>query len=70
MEKRFLGIILTLLGAAGLVTAGINFMNNNATTHNIKSVIVFGVIGAVFFAAGIGLVRNTKDVVKNNERIS
>jgi len=70
MEKRFLGIILTLLGAAGMVIGGIDFINKSATTHNIKAIIVFGVIGVVFFAAGIGLIRNTKDVVKNNEHVS
>jgi uncharacterized membrane protein YccC len=70
MEKRFLGIILTLLGSAGLVVAGIDFVNNGETMHNIKAIIVFGLIGVVFFFAGIGLVRNTKDVVKNNEHVS
>ena len=70
MEKRFLGILLTLLGVAGLVVAGINFMNRGEGVHNIKSIIVFSVLGIIFFFAGIGLVRNTKDVIKRDERVS
>ena len=61
MENRVLGIILSLLGIAGLIYAGIVFMNGGTGTRNIKSIIFAGVLGAVFFSAGISLVRNTKD---------
>lgn len=61
MEKRLLGIILALLGAAGLIYAGISFMNGGADTQNIKVIIFTGLLGAIFFFAGISLVRNTKD---------
>jgi len=61
MEKRVLGIILSLLGIAGLIYAGFSFMNGGTATRNIKAIIVAGIIGAIFFFAGIGLVRNTKD---------
>ena len=61
MEKRVLGIILSLLGVVGLIYAGISFMNGGEGTRNIKAIIFSGVIGAVFFFAGIGLIRNTKD---------
>ena len=61
MEKRILGIILALLGAAGLIYAGISFMNGSADTQNIKVIIFTGLLGAIFFFAGISLVRNTKD---------
>ncbi len=61
MEKRVLGIILALLGAAGLIYAGVSFMNGGTGTRNIKAIIFAGVLGAIFFAAGIGLVRNTND---------
>ena len=70
MEKRVLGIILTLLGAIGLIMGGYNFVNHGEGAYNLKSVAMFGVIGLIFFFAGIGLVRNTKDVMKNNERVS
>ena len=61
MEKRVLGIILSLLGVAGLIYAGISFMNGGTGNRNIKAIIFSGIIGAIFFFAGISLVRNTKD---------
>ncbi|MGG9971531.1 hypothetical protein ACQ33O_07025 [Ferruginibacter sp. SUN002] len=61
MEKRILGIILSLLGVTGLIYAGVNFMNGGTGTRNVKGIIVFGIVGAIFFFAGISLVRNTKD---------
>ena len=61
MEKRILGIILSLLGVAGLVYAGISFLNGGNDTKNIKLIIFSGILRAIFFFAGIGLVRNTKD---------
>ena len=61
MEKRILGIILSLLGIAGLIYAGVSFMNGGEGTRNIKAIIFSGVLGAIFFFAGIGLIRNTKD---------
>jgi hypothetical protein len=60
MEKRVLGIILSLVGVAGLIMAGANFMNGN-DTRDIKQIVVYGVLGAIFFFAGIGLIRNTRD---------
>lgn len=61
MEKRILGIILSLLGIAGLIYTGFSFINGGTGTRNVKMIIVTGIIGAIFFFAGIGLVRNTKD---------
>ena len=61
MEKRIFGIILTLLGIAGLIYAGIVFMNGGSGVRDIKSIIFSGILGAIFFSAGIGLLRNTKD---------
>ncbi len=61
MEKRVLGIILSLLGVTGLILAGVNFMNGGEGTRNIKSIIIYAILGAIFFFAGIGLIRNTKD---------
>ncbi len=61
MEKRIFGIILTLLGIAGLIYAGIVFMDGGSGVKNIKSIIFSGILGAIFFFAGIGLLRNTKD---------
>ena len=61
MEKRVIGIILTLLGVVGLIMAAVNFMNGGGNAKNIKEIIIYGILGAIFFFAGIGLVRSTKD---------
>lgn len=61
MEKRVLGIILSILGVVGLIYAGISFMNGGEDTRNIKVIIMSGILGAIFFFAGISLVRSTKD---------
>ena len=61
MEKRVLGIILSLLGIVGLIMAAVNFMGGGSGTKNIKEILIYGVLGAIFFFAGIGLIRNTKD---------
>ncbi len=61
MEKRVLGIVLSLLGIIGLIYAGVSFMNGGEGTRNIKTIIFTGLLGAIFFFAGIGLIRNTKD---------
>jgi uncharacterized membrane protein len=61
MEKRVLGIILAILGLIGLVVAAVMFVNGGAGTRNIKSIVVFGILGAIFFFSGIGLVKRTND---------
>ena len=61
MEKRVLGIILSLLGVVGLIVAGVRFINGSGTGHNIKEVIIYSILGAVFFFAGVTLVKNTRD---------
>ena len=60
MEKRVLGIVLSLVGVIGLIMAGVNFMNGSGT-RDLKQIVVYGVLGAIFFFAGIGLIRNTRD---------
>ncbi len=59
--KRIFGAILTLLGIGGLIYAAIVFTNTSGGTRDIKSLIIFGILGIVFFVSGIGLVRTTKD---------
>jgi uncharacterized membrane protein len=61
MEKRVIGIILTLLGVFGLIYAGIRFMNGVSGNKGIKELVIYGILGAIFFFAGIGLVKNTHD---------
>jgi len=61
MEKRIIGVILSLLGVVGLIYAGVSFMNGGEGLRNIKLIIFTGILGAIFFVAGIGLIKNTND---------
>lgn len=56
--KSLFGTLLTLLGTAGLIYAGISYVNGTGGT---KSLLVFGILGFIFFIAGIGLVKRTRD---------
>ncbi len=59
--KRIFGLILTLLGIGGLIYTATGFVQNSV---DFKSLIVFGILGAIFFFTGISLVRNTTDQAK------
>ena len=59
--KRIFGALLTVLGIAGLIYAAVLFVNSTESTRGVKTLIIYGILGIVFFIAGIGLVRTTKD---------
>lgn len=59
--KRTFGIILTVLGIAALIYFATLFINTNNAQREIKILIVYGLLGAIFFFTGIGLIRNTRD---------
>ena len=59
--KRTFGTILTILGIVGLIYAAVGFAQNSETAREL---IVFSVLGIIFFFTGIGLVKNTRDVAK------
>lgn len=59
--KRLFGVILTLLGIGGLIYASVLFVNTSGGTQNIKSLIIYGILGLLFFVSGIGLVKTIKD---------
>ncbi|WP_018615069.1 hypothetical protein [Segetibacter koreensis] len=61
MEKKVFGIILTILGIAGLIAAAMNFVHSSGGSDNIKMIIVYLILGLIFFFSGIGLIRTTKD---------
>jgi predicted Na+-dependent transporter len=61
MEKRILGIIFSLLGTAGLILAAISFVNGGGNSRNVKSIVIYSILGVIFFFAGVGLIKNTKD---------
>ena len=59
--KRIFGTILTILGIVGLMYAAYIFVNTASEEGNIKAAAIYGILGLIFFIAGIGLVRTTKD---------
>lgn len=59
--KRTFGAILTTLGIIGLIFTGINIIQHNA---NATTLFVIGIIGLIFFFAGIGLIKTTADQTK------
>ncbi|PWA04226.1 hypothetical protein [Flavobacterium psychrotolerans] len=59
--KRIFGALLTALGIGGLIYTAVLFSGASAQTSVIKSIIIFGVLGIVFFVSGINLIRTTKD---------
>lgn len=61
--KRIFGALLSLLGIGALIYVAVLFVNNSNTQTNIKALVVYGIIGLLFFGAGIGLIRTTKDEI-------
>lgn len=59
--KRTFGIILTVLGIAALIYFATLFIKASGTERQIKILVVYGLLGAIFFFTGIGLIRNTRD---------
>ena len=59
--KRIFGAILSLLGIAGLIYTASVFMKTAGSNQDIKTLIIYGVLGLLFFITGISLVRTTKD---------
>ena len=59
--KRLFGALLTILGIAGLIYTAYVFTDTTGSERDIKTLIIYGVLGFVFFISGIGLVKTTKD---------
>lgn len=59
--KRIFGALLTLLGIAGLIYTAVLFADTSSRADNTKALIIYGILGLLFFVAGIGLIRTTKD---------
>ncbi len=59
--KRIFGAVLTVLETGGLIYAAVLFLNGAGDTGDVKALIIYGILGFVFFIAGISLVRTTKD---------
>lgn len=56
--KRTFGAILTILGIIGLIYTAVSVLQSSS---DIKSLLVFGILGIIFFITGISLIRTTKD---------
>lgn len=59
--KRIFGAILTVLGISGLLYTAYLFSNTQGGNQDVKGMIIYGILGIVFFTSGISLVRTTKD---------
>jgi len=54
--KSIFGAILTLAGLIGLIYGGVDFTKGGVS----QASFVYVIMGAIFFFAGIGLIRSTK----------
>lgn len=59
--KRIFGALLTALGIGGLIYTAVLFAGTSGDMTDVKSLIIYGVLGIIFFISGISLVRTTKD---------
>ena len=59
--KRIFGALLTLLGLVGLIWAAVLFINTSGGNRDVKAIAIYGILGIIFFASGISLIRTTKD---------
>lgn len=55
MRRKIVGIILSILGIAGLISAFI-YMNGADSADHLAATLARGVLGAIAFFAGIWLV--------------
>ena len=59
--KRIFGAVLTVLGIAALIYTAVLFANSGSGPGNYRAMLIYGVLGLLFFGSGIGLVRTIKD---------
>jgi len=59
--KRIFGALLTVLGIGSLIYAAVLFVNLQSSTHTIKEIVIFGILGLLFFVSGMGLIRTVRD---------
>jgi hypothetical protein len=59
--KRIFGTLLTLLGVGSLIYAAVLFVNTQGSDRDVRGLIIYGIIGLLFFMSGIGLIRSMKD---------
>lgn len=59
--KRVFGVILTVLGIGALLYVGYLAMSTGGAQYDVRAMVVYGVLGLIFFLSGMGLVRSVKD---------
>jgi branched-subunit amino acid ABC-type transport system permease component len=59
--KRIFGAVLTALGIGELIYAAVIYINGSNNTNELKRLVVYGLLGLLFFIADFGLIRTTKD---------
>lgn len=59
--KRIFGALLTALGIGGLIYAAVFYVNAPDGAGHLKPLVIYGLLGLLFFIAGISLIRTTKD---------
>lgn len=59
--KRIFGVLLTLLGIAALIYTATLFLNSVDSNRDIKMLVIYGVLGVVFFVSGMGLIKTIND---------
>jgi hypothetical protein len=63
-EKRIFGAVLTVLGIGGLIYAAVLFVNTSGGNKDVRALAIYGILGIIFFIAGISLIRTTSDESK------
>ena len=59
--KKLFGALLTILGIVGLIYTAVIFAGTSGETRDVKSLLIYGILGVIFFMSGISLVRATND---------
>jgi uncharacterized membrane protein len=59
--KRLFGGLLTILGIAALIYTAILFANLSSGVYAMRAVIIYGILGLIFFISGISLIRTVRD---------
>jgi len=63
LEKRIFGFMMTVLGIIGFLLASYHITQvPTRTNHPVLSFTVYCILGLVFFFAGIGMMRSTRDL--------
>jgi hypothetical protein len=63
LEKKLFGAIMAFLGISCLLLAAYHFVQGSAgTNHPVLSFAMYCILGLLFFFAGIGMIRNSRDL--------